>query len=234
MGTLTLEELKAEMRASLSNRTDLNPRLTRFLNLAQQRVARLHDFDEMEAISTSTFPFTQTSQDKYIRLPDLRELYSLKLIDGSNSKKLTQLTQRKWNQLIPASEEYTRRRPQYYTIWARTCVLNPLADVAGIECEIWWTKWPLPLSDDTPEVASQYNQKDEILIELGLVYAFNSLGKQEDAQKHWVRARGLLAEAVSTDMEKPDLDITPGPGSEQIDNLMPRDYWNDPFIRNSP
>ncbi len=233
MGTLTLTELKEEVRAGLAKRIDLDARLTRFLNLAQQRIARLHDFDEMESISVSTFPYTGTVTDKYIRLPMLRELYSFKSVETSKARKLTQLTQRKWNQLIPASQEYQRATPRFYTIWANTCILNPLANVEGIPCEIWWTRWPLPFVDTDGEQKTEYKEKDEILIELSLVYAYNSLGKAKDAQDHWERAKPMLLEAMSTDMEKPDLDITPGPGSEQLE-LLPDQYWQDPFLKQSP
>lgn len=234
MGTLTLEELKEEVRAGLGKRTDLDTRLTRILNLSQQRIARLHDFDEMESISVSVFPYTGGITDKYIRLPLLRELHSFKAIETNKARKLRQLTQRLWNQIVPASQEYTRGTPRYYTIWANTCVLNPLADKIDIPCEIWWTRWPTPFLDTAGEQKSEYKEKDEILIELSLTYAYNSLGKQKDAQEHWERAKPMLMEAMNTDMDKPDLDVMPGPGSEQLDQLLPSEYWNDPFMKQSP
>lgn len=234
MGTLTLTELKDEVRSGLGKRTDLDTRLTRFLNLAQQRLARLHDFDEMEKISLSTFPFANTSADKYITLPGLRELYSFKLIDGQQSRPLRQVTPRMWNRVIPAPQEYTRDKPTHYTIWNNTCVIWPLARQADLEAEIWWTRWPSEFSDSTPDVKSDYNQKDEILIELALVYAYNSLGKIDDAQAHWARAKPLLVEAINTDQTKPDLEIVPGPGHEELLNGLSHEYWNDPFIRSLP
>ena len=232
MGTLTLDQLKVEVRAGLGNRTDLDPRLTRFLNLAQQRLARLHDFDEMEKISLSEFPFTNKASDKYMSMPGIREVYSFKYIDtqGQSSRKLRQVEPRMWNTVIPAPQSYTRWKPTHYTLWANTIVLYPLASQAGLECELWWTKWPLDFNDNSPTVVSDFNQKDEILIELALVYAYNSLAKLDDAQVHWQRAMPLIAEALHTDMEKPDLDIRPGPSLNDAVQL-PGEYWNDPFTK---
>lgn len=230
MGTLTLDQLKAEVRSSLGNRRDLDTRLTRFLNLAQQRLARLHDFDEMQKISLSEFPYENKASDKYMSMPGIREVYSFKLIDGQASRKLRQVEPRMWNTVVPAPQEYTRYKPSHYTLWANTIVLYPLPSMAGLQCELWWTKWPTDLSDSTPLAVSDYNQKDEILIELALVYAYNSLAKLEDAQQHWQRAVPLIAEALHTDMEKPDLDIRPGPSLNDAIQL-PGEYWNDPFTK---
>src|SRR3990167_8565002 len=60
MGTLTFTELQDEVRSALGGRTDLNARLPRALNIAQQRLARIHDFDEMETLTTTTFGFAGT------------------------------------------------------------------------------------------------------------------------------------------------------------------------------
>lgn len=230
MGSLTLLQLKDEVRAGLGNRTDLDTRLTRFLNLAQQRLARLHDFDEMEKISFSEFPYDNKPSDKYMSMPGIREVYAFKLLDGQASRKLRQVEPRMWNTVVPAPQEYARYKPSHYTLWANTIVLYPLASQAGLQCELWWTKWPADFSDNSPDALSDYNQKDEILIELAVVYAYNSLGKIDDAQAHWQRAVPLIAEALHTDMEKPDLDIRPGPSLNDAIQL-PGEYWNDPFTR---
>jgi hypothetical protein len=231
VGTLTLSDLKDEVRAGLGGRKDLDTRLTRFLNLAQQRLARLNDFDEMEQISVSVFPYTPAVTDKYLELPGVREVYSFKHIEGTFSHKLTQLTQRMWNRVIPAPQEYMRDRPRQYCIWANTLILYPLANKANMPCELWWTKWPTDFNDSVLTAVSEYIHKDEILVELALVYAYNSLAKIEDADFHWNRVRPLLLEAVQTDMERPDIEVRPGPSLEQLSNQLPTEYWNDPFIR---
>lgn len=235
MGTLTLAELKEEIRAGLRNRTDLDLRLTRFLNLAQQRIARLRDFDEMEVISTSTLPYTSSLRDKYISFPDLREIYSFKVHDGVRAFRLKQVPQRMWNRIVPPQQENQRTRfPTHYTLWQKSAIIYPLVDRAGVPVEVWHTVWPTPFSDGDLTARSQYEQKDEILIKLSLVYANNSLGKLEEAQKHWKDAVTLLMESVGTDQEKPDLDIDPAPGDQSLSEGLPSEYWKDPFLKEAP
>lgn len=237
MGTLTLTELKEELRASLANRVDLDSRLTRFLNLAQERLSRMHDFDEMEVIyRTDGLPFTDNARnDKYITLPSLRELYTFKIKLGQRSRRLRQITERMWNRYVPQPEEYARGEPQYYTIWNNTCIIWPIANTATIPAEIWYTRWPVPFDDALPNKTSDYLQKDEVLLELALVYAYKSLGKQEEAQKHWASARILLTEAINMDARKPDLDILPSIGDTEVSSdVLPHEFWNDPFSKGSP
>lgn len=234
MGTLTLTELKDEVRAALGNRTDLNSRLTRFLNLAQQRLARIYDFEELQGIQEDTFTYNGTNSDKTFDLPTgFRDIYAIKVIDGLQSLKLEQIPQRRWNKVIPAPQALARDRPRMYSIWGLQAQLWPLPN-AAYDREIWYTRWPTALSDSTLTATSDYKEKDEVLIELALVYAYNSLGKVEEAQAHWSRARGLLLEAVNTDSDKPDIDFRPGPGTEAVQAAMPGEYWNDPFIRQVP
>jgi len=83
MGTLTFTELQDEVRSALGGRTDLNARLPRALNIAQQRLARIHDFDEMETLTTTTFGFAGTTADRFLALPSKREVFSIILLDGA-------------------------------------------------------------------------------------------------------------------------------------------------------
>lgn len=222
MGTLTFTELQDELRAGLGGRTDLDTRLGRIVNLAQQRLARLHDFDEMKVISTTTVVNTPSDNDKYITLPDVREVYSIVLVDGSNSQKLTQRTTRYWDTLLPKPEYWARDRPRDYTIWGSTTVeIWPMAN-ATYTLRLRWSKWPTAL---TGSATSEFLQKDEILIELSLSYAYRNLGKEEDAAKHEAIAMRLIGEAETMDSQLPDLDIMP------ITGQMSRhpQYWNDPF-----
>jgi hypothetical protein len=225
MGTLTYTELQDEVRSGLGSRTDLDSRLGRFVNLAQQRLARLHDFDEMKVISTTTIANTSSDDDKYLTLPSVREVYSMVLLDGSNSRKITQKSSRYWDTLIPKPEYWSRSRPVNYTIWGSATVeLWPLPN-ATYTLRMRWSKWPAALSAGADY--SEFLQKDEILIELALSYAYRSLAKEEDAAKHEAFALRLLNEAERMDSQMPDLEITPLQST--IGTVV--DPWLDPFNR---
>lgn len=226
MGTLTFTELKDEVRAGLSNRTDLDTRLGRFLNLAQQRLARLHDFDEMESRTTLALPYTGADSDKIITIPSLRELYSLRIISGADSRKLKQISNKTFDRQHPYPEYVARNWPHSYILWGNSIEVYPLPHQA-MTAYLRYTKWPTDLS--AANGVSEFNQKDDVLIELALAYAFWSLGKEGEAQKHEAQAMRLLGEADSHDREKPDLDIAAS--NAPVGVAPSTEPWRDPFVR---
>ena len=225
MGTLTFTELQDEVRSGLGGRTDLDARLPRAINLAQQRLARIHDFDEMEVISTTAINNTSNDSDKYITLPNKREIYSIVLLDGANSRKLIQRTPRFWDVRLPKPEYWSRQRPTDYIIWGNTIEIWPLP-MATYTLRMRWSQWPVNLAGASD--LSQFLQKDELLIELALVYLFNSLGKEDSADKHKSILKDLLAEAINNDDTKPDISITPDTSRSAG---MSSEPWRDPFVR---
>lgn len=231
MGTLTFLELQDEVRASLGGRTELDSRLPRIINLAQQRLARIHDFDEMEVLSIGTIYNTGNDSDKYLTLPNKREVYSLVLVDGANSRKLIQRTPQFWDKRLPLPEYWARDRLQDYVVWSNTIEVWPLPN-ADYTLRLRWSKWPTDLSSDSD--VSEFLQKDEILIELALLYIFRSLGKEEDANKHAVMLQSLLAEATANDDTKPDISIIPSASDIQtLQGGLGDTPWLNPFIRST-
>lgn len=226
MGTLTFTELKDEIRAGLGGRTDLDARLGRFLNLAQQRLARLHDWDEMETASVVSLSNTGALTDGDITLPTLRELHSIRIEDGSRSRKLVQRSPRWFDKMLPMPNYHSRDIPSIYMIWKDVVSAFPLPEKSYPTVRLRWTKWPTDLSaGGTP---SEFNQKDELLIELAISYAYRSLGNPEEAAKHEAIARRLFIEADTIDRDKPDLEMR---GDASEGSQATQDYWRDPFVR---
>lgn len=235
MGTLTFTQLQAEVQAGLGGRTDLSARLPTFINLAQQRLSRIFDFDEMDVIATTVISNTASVNDKFIILPQLREIYSLRLVDnitgtGSQARKLQQVHHRKWDKLIPYPEWYSRGKPTHYMVWGQFVELWRLPDF-NYTIYLRYTKWPTPLV--AAGDFSDFNMKDELLIELSLVYAYRSLGRMEDAFKHQVMFGKLWDEYAYPNMKNPDIDIVPGPGVAELDPTTTGNYWANPFIQST-
>lgn len=231
MGTLTFVELQDEVRYGLGNRTDLDTRLGRFLNLAQQRLARMHDFDEMETRSVVTIDNTGAATDGDIVLPSLRELYSIVIHDGSRSRKLDARSTRWFDRMVPKPDYHTRDIPSIYMTWSNTAYLFPLPEKAYTNAVfLRWTKWP---TDLTGTATSEFLQKDELLIELALVYAYRSLGNPEEALKHNRFALALMSESEDTDRTKPDLGQV-GDAKQVGGQSAVGDYWLDPFQKEMP
>lgn len=228
MGTLTLTELKVEVLAGLGNRNDMATRLTRFLNLAQARIARMKDFEEMERVSTPTLPFTNTTADKYYTLQDLREMYSFRINQDGFERKLEYLTRRIFDKQIPAPELQARGTPSVYTIWNRKLEIFKLPD-QPYTTEMRWTAWPTTLSDSDPNAVCDLDRKDDAIIEMAICYALWSLGKEDEAKRHEVRALQLVGEGAAEDDVRPDTEIsidrTPYGTSTTVDKP-----WADPFV----
>lgn len=232
-GILTLTELKAEIVANLGNRTDLNDRLTRFLNLAQQRLATIKDFQEMQQTTSSAFTITSNaSTDKIISFTSLREIHSFRVIDGSQSGKLKQVSTRQWDKVIPEPEYYARGVPTHYTIWQRSAELWKVPDQA-YDYVVRWTKWPTAFSDSSLSATSDYLAKDLLLISLATAYAFDSLNKTTEADRKYRQVGQLFMEAIHTDAVEPDLEFAP---SKEIfgANVGTAEYWRNPFLLDSP
>jgi len=226
MGTLTFAELKDETRAGFGGRTDLDARLGRFLNIAQQRLARLHDFDEMETASVVSLSNTGASTDGDITLPTLRELHSIRIEDESRSRKLVQRSPRWFDRMLPMPNYHSRDIPAIYMIWKDVVSVWPLPEKSYPTVRLRWTKWPTALSAEaTP---SEFNEKDELLIELAISYGYRSLGNPEEAAKHEAVARRLFSESDQIDRDKPDLEMR---GDPSVGSQASQDYWRDPFVR---
>src|SRR5258708_25655380 len=232
MGTLTYVDLRAELKAALANRSDIvDARYGRALNLAQSRLARIHDFYEMEVISEGLLQNTGSDTDRFLTLPLLREMYSAVLIDGANSRKLTHVAHRRIETYIPKPEYWARDWPVQYAVWGFNMEVYPLPR-ANFKLRVRWTQWPAPLVNDID--ISRFLNKDDVLIELGQSYLYRSLGKEDDAAKHEKFAMTLLEEGEETDRTHPDLDIRPGLSSSQIVTNSPATPWPNPFSKGTP
>jgi hypothetical protein len=230
MGTLTLTELKDEITRALGNRTDMADRLTRFLNLAQQRIARIHDFEELQQITDSTFVITaNATTDKKLSFANLREIHSFRVLNDSESIKLKQVSTRLWDKTIPQPEYFSRGVPSHYTIWQRTAEMWKVPDQA-YDYQIRWTSWPTDFSDASPSAVSDYNLKDELLIQLSSAYAFDSLSKTVEADRKYKNVGALMQEALLMDAKEPDLEFAPS--KEVFKDFGNPEYWRDPFVLN--
>lgn len=230
MGTLTFEQLQNEVRFGLGGRTDQDSRLAYLINVAQRRLARIHDFDEMKTITTTSVSNTGSTNDKFLTLPNKREVYSVSIINGSESRKLVNRTPQFFDRLITMPEYWSRDIPTDYIVWNNTIEIYPLPS-ATYTVKIRWTKWPTDLSASTD--VSEFLAADDAIIEMTLAYILRSLGKEDDALKHERQALMLIGEATSVDTTNPDLNIGPSISDAQAQQGGIGQPWIDPFVRDN-
>lgn len=228
MGTLTYTQMKTEVLASLGNRTSFDEdRFVNILNLSQMRIARFRRWEELDAVTDSTLVITaDATADKKIAMPsNTRDIYSFRLIIGDGkSRKLVRRTYRWFDRNVPEPEYYARGTPSDYMRFNDTIELWRVPEDAD-DYQIRRCAWPTAF-DKTAGQTSDFTEKDDMLIALTTSWAFQSLGRLEDAGRWFTTYANMLQAAMGEDAEVPDQIIAPdfesGPRTGE--------YWADPFI----
>lgn len=240
MGTLTLTQLQSEVRTSLGGRTDQDSRLTIALNLAQQQLARAKinrdgklipvDWEELQFADTLTIPYTAVAAtDRIINFSAMtttnpREIWSLTIENGGLSVKLSPVSAREMDRMIPDPDFYSTRQPLFYVKWKERIELFPIPDqaYAGI---VRGLKWPDALSGASD--LSNFKEKDDILIFLAGGYIYNSLGDTAKADQLLKQAAIQIESALAEDINSPDDVILPPWENRAV--RATGNYWLNPF-----
>ncbi len=234
MGTLTLDELRAEVTSNLGERDDVtDARLNRALELAQTRIVRRHDWEELMLTETKTLTYSGTiATDRFLAFSDLtqsepKELFSIRFLDGSRSRKLIKVTPRTIDKYIPNPEGDSTGIPSVYIIWADKFEWWRVPDQA-YTAEFRMSTWPTTFIGASDGVTSDLNRKDELIITLTTSYLYHQLGEYERAKNAYGIFIGLLNEAINEDQVAPDTDIKP---NFEMDVIGRSNLVDDPFVR---
>lgn len=234
MGTLNLTSLIAEIQRHHANRSDLTDQIVvDKLNLVQQRLARIWEWEELDAGEEVTIPITATPKDdKTITLvTTYRDIYSVRLITGvsvGRSRKLEYISKRTFDLMFPEPEFDARNTPHIYTTWKNKLELYrvPLdADTLIIR----GMKWAADFSSGLGGAKSDFDRKDDILIYWTVSMVWDHLGEYERAKRFFGIASNMIDKAKDEQETKPDLEIKPV--FETAIGIGIGKYWADPFIR---
>lgn len=224
MGTMTLTQLENEVRFNLGGRTDLDSRLVTFLNWAQEEIARQYTFRELHntETGTSTVDGTQT-----VSMPsDLKDLYSIRLLDGTSSRKLIYVPERTFDFLVPKPDEYTEGRSTHYYIWGSSIYLWRIPD-AAYSLNIKFTKWPTALSASGDY--SDLTHLDEALVCLATAKALDSIDADEKKIRRYGRRAGYHINLAIRNDKDSYTDERIGADYRLSESSV--DYWKDPFVK---
>lgn len=232
MGVLTYSDFDAEIRQALGNRTDVtSAMITRTLNIAQVRIARVTRWEELEVLLTNTLQVTSDAYgDRVILLPDdIRDIHSFRLYDDTRTRKLDRVAARKLDSEEPANEYISRQMPTKYARWAEFLEVNFSPDQTYF-ARIRAVSWPAPFTGATDETQkSELDQKDDMLIALCVNWLYQSLGNYERSGRWWVVFTNMLESALQEQAEKPDQDRVPS-----VRDTIIGEYWLDPFANENP
>jgi len=230
MGTLTESELKDEVKRALGNRDDMDSRLVRFLNLAQTKMARTHEFEELQTVTDASLGYTGTAaDDKFLDVATtIKTIYSFRIFDSAMSRKLEYIPSRQWDKRIPLPEYYATGWPSHYTKWRHKLEFWRVPKQA-FNYEMRHSVWPTAFSDSLPSATSDFLNKDDIIIYLAVSWAYASSGKTQKATEFWQFYRTAMNSAIGDDIVSPDMTIAPNVGGG-IDGVELGKYWADPFV----
>jgi len=223
---MRLKELKRELKMALGNREDLDSRLTQYINLAQTRLARSYDFSEMMRDWLTTLSLTQDKDtDRRIKVPqDLKHIQSVFVLDGASSLNLEYISPRKWDFAIALHEQLLTGKPANYTMLGKEILLWRVPET-NYDVKVRYSAWPKELVREDDE--TDFDHKDDLILLLAQIWAFQSLGETERANHAFSIFRGLLEDAIRTDESFSDQKISIDGGFTPASGK----YWADPFYK---
>lgn len=234
MSILTLAEIKTEIKQGLGGRADLDTRMDNIIDMAQLRIARLHDFDELRMKTEFTNSITADAEtDKVISFPSLantriRKVFSLRRkVSGSLlAGKLKRISAKKWDEVIPEPEYYSRGYPTHYMWYANSeFELWRVPDVA-YTFVLRVSRWPYQVSVTGEGNPIDLENVDDLVINLCLSYCFHSLGRNDKAREFYGIYKGLAKEALIEDTT--DLDQAMAGMSRS--GISASSGYDDPFV----
>jgi hypothetical protein len=243
LGTLTLSQLVGEVQSGLGNRTDSAAGTTavvQALNLAQQRVERRWPWRDLQRQLVAPMTYTgNPAIDKYMTLPTrVKTIHSFVLLDTTaglssmgQSQKVIQKPWRWFDDHYPSPEWLTPGWPQVYAYWGQFIVMAPPPQ-AKYTAAIRVIVRPTPFSSTNLNATSDYESKDDILINWALGYKWRAYGRLDRAVYHENLVDHLIEEAIDLDDRRPDLEVSKDLG--QLPAVVNVPYWQNPFIPTQP
>ncbi len=96
------------------------------------------------------------------------------------------------------------------------------------------TQTPLDFVTDEPTQSSQYDGKDDILLNYVLAYFFKALGRADRAQYFESLAKEQLDEAIERDDLRPDMEVSRDVDGTGLYDGTNGAYWAQPFVKSAP
>ena len=203
-------------------------RIDRWLDWAQGYIADLHTYEEMR--KTDDTLETAASDNSLAWPTRMKDLYSLRLVDGANSRKLTYVPARHFDDIVPRSATYSEGRPDWYVDYGSTFELFRIPD-DEYSMTARFSQYPIDFATDASE--SALLRKDALICGIATVFGFNSLREIEDAAYWGSQIVPPLYEASLTSDHSAE-DWTPiarGFGRPQV--TVAGNWWKSPFVGRS-
>jgi hypothetical protein len=200
------------------------------MNDAIQAIASLEDSKSLLVTDTTTAD-TVDGQKAYhltthLLLTRPKDIYSIRLEDTSNSRKLIYVPHNEVDTTIPYPEQNSEGVPKWYTEFGDYIELIPIPD-AAYDLYIRYSQWPDVLSADTDE--SPYGTSwDHVIVFLtkDIANAYLNGDYVSPAQK----AIDYLKLGIKAQNKNPDHILVARPFDPEGRTVI-SNYWEDPFTK---
>lgn len=198
------------------------------INTAHKVIASVKDYDCLMVLDT-TNAVTVASQKLYHIETDLllvrpKDIYSIRLMDTAESRKLVYVPFRELDEKIPYTEQSGEGKSKWYTRRGDYIELFRIPDDA-YDLYVMHSQWPAPLVDDTD--LTSYTNIDHVIIALSINIANEiRIGQISDWEAIAMKLLGLSAGEHAT---RPDEMLVAQPFNTR--EPMPGEYWNNPWIK---
>ena len=172
------EDMRDEVRENIKRDVNgvSNARIDRWLNWSKDYIADLHTYEEMRK---SDATMVTVASDNSLSWPTrMKDLYTLRLVDGANSRTLIYVYPRNFDEKIPIDATYSENRPAYYVDYGSTFELFPIPN-AIYPMTARFSQYPIDFASDSSE--STLLRKDALICGIATVFGFWSLRELEDA-----------------------------------------------------
>ena len=251
MGLLTFTQIQAEIKKHHADRSDIDSRLNVVTDLAQMRIARIHEWDQLHFLIRGVLPYTGTKlYDKVYNLAadmptgyKIKTLYSVRLFDAAATLDWTPvgLNRIEFDKKLQEPSYAASGKPEFFTkvstFSAAATRVNPALEFwpapdAAYSIELRLQVWPRFLTDSGKTLADKSDlELDDAIIHLSTSYLFNSLGREEKARFHFGIYKSILEDAQILDDKNFETSIV---GVRVDGGRAISEYWNDPFITETP
>jgi hypothetical protein len=174
---------------------------------------------------------TQVDLKEYHLVNDLlltrpKDIYSIRLDDDSNSRKLEYITSQNLDEVLPYPEN-TTSKPIMYTRFGDYIELFPIPD-AVYSLKIRYSKWPVTYTNLT-ELSPYGTQWDHIIVFLAKDIANSYLNG--DYISAGARAGEYLKLGMMESKYKPDNKMVARPFNASGEKRFLNNYYEDPFVK---
>jgi len=221
-----IDEVRENIRRNSDGVSDT--RILRWVNWAKDFIADLHTYEEMKKNYVGS---TTSSQKRYGFPTNMKDIYTMTLQSGAESRKLDYVHPRTMDRAVPRFEAYTEGKPSQYVDYGANFELFLIPDdeyTLNLRC----TLYPDDLTNTSTAWSSYatcyFKRKDALISAIATVFGFYSLREVEDAA-WW--ANNIVPELYAASLTSDHTAVDWGPKARQFTSggALIGNWWKNPF-----